>query len=141
MDEAEVPDPPQFAPDPPLAVQLETARAHPAMAWFDGVGGSAWPDDFPIHPQLLYNCVCRFRRGGEACYVWFERPHWWVRPWRPLRRLSGAVERFDSLKAALDWLASSALPPVRRRSWWPWGRRAEPGAAPDTGRVQAFWDS
>jgi hypothetical protein len=130
MGEAEVQDPPQFVPDPPLVAQLASARDHPAMAWFEGVGGSAWPDDWPIHPRVLSHCICRFRRGDEACYVWFERPHWWVRPWRPLRRLCGSVERFESLGAALGWLVSAA-PPAGRWSWWPFGGRAEPGAAPD----------
>jgi hypothetical protein len=117
------------ASDPPLAGQLGAARAHPAMAFFEGVGGSAWPDDRPVHPRLLYHCVARLRRGGEVAYLWFERPYWWVQPWRSLRRPPGLVERFESLATALDCLVAPALTASRRRSWWPWGRRAEPGAA------------
>lgn len=110
-------DPPEFRPAPPLADQLEVARDHPAMAWFDGIGGSAWPDDLPSHPRLLHECVARFRRGNVAAYIWFERPDWWLQPWKPLRRLDGKWEKFKTLGAALDQLTTPAER-VPQRTWW-----------------------
>jgi hypothetical protein len=100
----------------PLRDMLEqlTAHAdHPARAWFEQAGNGVFEDDHAASGLPAPHLMFRFRRDGRVAYVWQDGGEWFVRPWQRTReRVSHAVVRVDSLRAALDVL----LPPPR--PWW-----------------------
>jgi hypothetical protein len=94
----------------------EEHKDPPVRSSFESLGNGCFEDDWAVDglpvPGLLY----RFRGGPWVAEVWAEEALWVVRPWQRLRcRVSNAVQRVGSFRAALDLLA-------QRRPWWRyWG--------------------
>jgi hypothetical protein len=84
-------------------------RSHPAVAWIEKVGNGCFEDDYSDPRWPVPWWIYRFKRQGEAAYVWEKDGSWFVRGWQPMRCRGDLpdISEVFSFEAALDRLLSS----------------------------------